>query len=106
MTDHARERDPRLVQERGPSGFAVRRRLCAAVSDEAPRCKDAAWHAVRTTLTATKGPIRIIGNVKGRRNWAYHLARQAEAGAPDMYYYARITAFSMRWRPASSTQPN
>jgi hypothetical protein len=63
----------------------------AAVIDEAPRCKEAAWHAVRTTLTATKGPIRIIGNVKGRRNWAYALARLAEAGEPDMHY-ARLTA--------------
>jgi hypothetical protein len=63
----------------------------AAVIDEAPRCKEETWHAVRTTLTATKGPIRIIGNVKGRRNWAYHLARQAEAGEPGMHY-AKITA--------------
>ncbi len=63
----------------------------AAVIDEATRCKEEAWHAVRTTLTATRGPIRIIGNVKGRRNWAYHLARRAESGEPDMHY-ARITA--------------
>jgi hypothetical protein len=63
----------------------------AAVIDEAPRCKEAAWHAVRTTLTATNGPIRIIGNVKGRRNWAYRMARQAEAGEPDMHF-ARLTA--------------
>jgi hypothetical protein len=58
----------------------------AAVIDEATRVKEEAWHAVRSTLTATEGPIRIIGNVKGRRNWAYHLARRAEAGAPNMAY--------------------
>lgn len=63
----------------------------AAVIDEASRCKEDAWHAVRSTLTATNGPIRIIGNVKGRRNWAYLLARKAEAGAPGMRY-AKITA--------------
>ena len=63
----------------------------AAVIDEAARCKEAAWHAVRSTLTATGGPIRIIGNVKGRRNWAYRLARQAEAGAPHMAFH-RLTA--------------
>ena len=63
----------------------------AAVIDEATRCKEDAWHAIRTTLTATRGPIRIIGNVKGRRNWAYLLARRAEAGEPDMSY-AKITA--------------
>ena len=54
-------------------------------------CKEAAWHAVRSTLTATRGPVRIIGNVKGRRNWAYALARRAEAGAPHMRY-SKITA--------------
>lgn len=63
----------------------------AAVIDEATRCKEEAWHAVRSTLTATRGPVRIIGNVKGRKNWAYNLARRAEAGDPDMHY-ARITA--------------
>lgn len=63
----------------------------AAVIDEASRCRETAWHAVRTTLTATQGPIRIIGNVKGRKNWAHHLARKAEAGEPNMHY-ARITA--------------
>ena len=62
----------------------------AAVIDEASRCKSEAWHAIRSTLTATRGPIRIIGNVKGRRNWAYELARKAEAGAPDMAYHKLI----------------
>lgn len=64
----------------------------AAVIDEATRCKEDAWHAVRSTLTATRGPIRIIGNVKGRKNWAYQLARRAEKGEPGMYY-ARLTAY-------------
>lgn len=64
----------------------------AAVIDEATRCSEDAWHALRTTLTATRGPVRIIGNVKGRRNWAYLLARRAESGAADMHY-ARITAY-------------
>ena len=63
----------------------------AAVIDEASRCKEEAWHAVRSTLTATRGPVRIIGNVKGRRNWAYRLARKAESGASGMAY-SRITA--------------
>lgn len=59
----------------------------AAVIDEATRCKEEAWHAVRSTLTATNGPIRIIGNVKGKKNWAYKLARLAAGGAKDMAYY-------------------
>ncbi|MCZ6812415.1 MAG: hypothetical protein O7D97_10490, partial [Planctomycetota bacterium] len=63
----------------------------AVVIDEATRCKEAAWHAVRSTITATHGLARIIGNVRGRRNWVYRLARQAEAGAPDMAHF-RLTA--------------
>lgn len=66
----------------------------AAVLDEASRMREEAWHAVRTTVTATRGPVRIIGNVRGRRNWAYQLARRAEAGEPD-WSYAHLT-----WRDA------
>jgi len=57
-----------------------------AVIDEATRCREESWHALRSTLTATRGPVWIIGNVKGRKNWAYRLARKAEAGEPDMLY--------------------
>lgn len=64
----------------------------AAVIDEASRCKDEAWHAVRSTLTQTRGPVRIIGNVKGRKNWAYRLARRAESGEPGMRF-TRLTAW-------------
>ena len=35
--------------------------------------------------------VRIIGNVKGRKNWAYQMARRAEAGEKDSAYH-RITA--------------
>lgn len=63
----------------------------SAVIDEASRCKDEAWHAVRSTLTQTRGPLRIIGNVKGRKNWAYQLARKAQSGEHGMHY-AKITA--------------
>lgn len=64
----------------------------AAVVDEASRCKEEAWIALRSTLTATRGNVRIIGNVKGRNNWHYKLARKAEAGAPG-YSYAKLTAY-------------
>lgn len=64
----------------------------AAVIDEATRCKEDAWYALRSTLTATRGPVRIIGNVKGRKNWAYQLARQAEQGTSNMAYY-KLTAW-------------
>lgn len=64
----------------------------AAVLDEATRMREEAWHAVRTTLSKTEGPVRIVGNVRGRRNWVYRLARQAEAGAEGWACH-RITAY-------------
>lgn len=63
----------------------------AAVIDEASRMKAEAWHAVRTTLSATGGPARIIGNVKGRKNWFYKGCRRAEAGMPGHSYH-KITS--------------
>ncbi len=68
----------------------------AAVIDEASRCREEAWHAIRSTLTATRGPIRIIGNVKGRHNWAYKIARQVERemkSGNGNVHFARITAY-------------
>lgn len=64
----------------------------AAVVDEASRVKEDAWYAIRTTLTATRGPVRIIGNVKGKRNWFWRMARRAEMGEPDMAYHRIIAA--------------
>ncbi|MDP6180689.1 MAG: phage terminase large subunit, partial [Desulfatiglandales bacterium] len=63
----------------------------AAVIDEASRVKEESWYAIRSTLTATRGPIRIIGNVKGRKNWFFKMARRAEAGEPNMEYH-KMTA--------------
>ena len=62
----------------------------SAVIDEASRLRADSWHAVRSTLSATRGPARIIGNVRGRLNWAYDMARRAERGAIGMHY-AKIT---------------
>lgn len=59
----------------------------AAVIDEASRLKEQAWYSVRSTLTATRGDVRIIGNVKGRKSWMYNLARRAEAGERGMSYH-------------------
>jgi phage FluMu gp28-like protein len=50
----------------------------AAVIDEASRFKEEAYIAIRSTLTYTKGPIRIIGNVRGSKNWFYRMARKAQ----------------------------
>ena len=65
--------------------------VTALVIDEASRCKEETWAACRSTLTATRGHARIIGNVKGKKNWAYKMARMAEAGEKDMAYH-RLTA--------------
>lgn len=67
----------------------------AAVGDEITRWKEAAWFALRSTITQTEAPIRLIGNVKGRGNFAYKLARMAESRMLDgdpRYHYAKITA--------------
>ena len=64
----------------------------AAVIDEASRMREESWYAIRSTLTATRGPIRIIGNLRGRKNWAYRLARKAQSGAPNMIY-TKMTAY-------------
>jgi phage FluMu gp28-like protein len=64
----------------------------AAVIDEASRVRAEAWHAVRSTLTATRGPVRCIGNVKGKKNWFYTMSRQAESGAPNLSFH-KLTAF-------------
>ncbi len=58
----------------------------AAIINEASRFRPESWYAVRTTLSATGGPIRIMGNLKGKKNWFYKLARKAESGDQDTHY--------------------
>lgn len=65
--------------------------VASVVIDEASRTREDSYNALRSVVTATGGPMRIIGNVKGRKNWAWRVARRAEAGAHDMHF-ARITA--------------
>lgn len=64
----------------------------ACVIDEASRVKEDSFYALRSTLTATRGPLRCIGNVKGRKNWFYKLCRMAQGGAENMSY-EKITAY-------------
>ncbi|MGL6349734.1 MAG: terminase large subunit domain-containing protein [Aeromonas sp.] len=63
----------------------------AAVLDEASRMRVDSFYAIRSTLTATQGPMRIIGNVKGRKNWFYLGSRKAEGGEKNHSYH-KITA--------------
>lgn len=64
----------------------------AAVFDEFTRARAEAWTALRSTLTATKGKCKFIGNVKGRNNWGYKLAQRAKNGEPG-YQFHKITAY-------------
>jgi hypothetical protein len=61
------------------------------VIDEASRCRDEAIHACWSTMTVTRGPIRMIGNVRGRHNLHYQWSRKGESGEPGFAYH-RITA--------------
>jgi len=62
-----------------------------AVMDEFTRQREEAWTALRSTLTATGGRCRLIGNVKGRKNWGWRLARKAENPENGMRY-SKLTA--------------
>lgn len=65
----------------------------ACVIDEASRLKEEAWFAVRSTLTATRGPVRMIGNVRGKNNWHYRLGEIAKQSTDPFYMqYHCITA--------------
>lgn len=66
-----------------------------AIMDEASRSRPEAWYAVRSTLTATRGPAVLIGNVKGRKNWFYEFCRRVEDGLEPNGSFSRIT-----WRDA------
>jgi hypothetical protein len=64
----------------------------AAVVDEASRMREESWFALRTTLTATKGKCKLIGNVKGKKNWFYKLGERARLGESE-YKFFKITAY-------------
>lgn len=64
----------------------------AVVFDEFTRAKEAAWVAIRSTLTATHGVCKFIGNSKGRKNWGHKLWLKAKAGEPG-YEAFKVTAY-------------
>ena len=63
----------------------------SAVFDEFTRAKQESWWALRSTLTATKAPCKLIGNFKGTSNWGHQLSLKAQTD-PE-YEYFRITAW-------------
>lgn len=64
----------------------------AAVIDEGSRMKEAAWLAIRSTVVATGGKVKMIGNVRGIDNWYYELARKAENHELDNWAHFKVTA--------------
>ena len=63
----------------------------ACVLDEAPRMRATVWAAIRSTLTSTKGPCKLIGNFGGISNWVHKLKDKAEVD--PMYAYFRVTCW-------------
>jgi phage FluMu gp28-like protein len=64
----------------------------ASVFDEFTRAREEAWIALRSTLTATKGKCKFIGNVRGKNNWGYRLGVKARGGEPG-YRHFKLTAW-------------
>jgi len=74
------------------------------VFDEAPRAKYEAFVALRSTLTSTGGPMKLIGNFGGISNWVHQLKEKAMFQTIDgqdilnkegdkEYSYFRVTAW-------------
>ena len=61
----------------GPDSWGV-------VIDEGTRVREECFHAARSMVTKTGAPIKIIGNMKGRKNWMYTLYQRGLMGAPDI----------------------
>lgn len=64
----------------------------SCVFDEAPRAKVEAWYALRSTLTATNAPMKLIGNFGGTANWMHQLKEKATTD-PENYAYFKVTAW-------------
>ena len=63
----------------------------SCVFDEAPRAKVEAFYALRSTITATGGKMKLIGNFGGTANWMHQL--KLKASEDKEYSYHKITAW-------------
>jgi hypothetical protein len=61
------------------------------VFDEAPRAREEAWFALRSTLTSTNAPCKLIGNFGGISNWVHKLKEKARNDKE--YEYFRVTCW-------------
>lgn len=63
----------------------------ACVFDEAPRAREEAWFALRSTLTSTNAPCKLIGNFGGISNWVHKLKEKSKTDKE--YEYFRVTCW-------------
>jgi hypothetical protein len=63
----------------------------ACVFDEAPRAREEAWFALRSTLTSTNAPCKLIGNFGGISNWVHRLKEKAKTD--NQYEYFKVTCW-------------
>lgn len=63
----------------------------SAVFDEFTRATPESWYALRSTLTHTQAPCKLIGNYKGNSNWGHQLA--LKSSTDSNYAYFKITAW-------------
>jgi Phage terminase large subunit/Terminase RNaseH-like domain len=66
--------------------------VSGAVIDEASRLSEAIFFAVRSTLTMSRGRMKIIGNPRGTRNWFYKLCQRAKSDRGDYSYHHLFSA--------------
>lgn len=63
----------------------------AAVFDEAPRARPESWYALRSTLSSTEAPCKLIGNFGGISNWVHKL--KVKAIDDPEYSYFKVTCW-------------
>jgi len=62
-----------------------------------------AWYAINSTLTHTGGRAKIIGNVKGRKNWFFTEAVKAKSGQKG-YAYHKLTSLDNPYNDAKTIE--
>ena len=63
----------------------------ACVFDEAPRARPESWYALRSTLSSTEAPCKLIGNFGGISNWVHKLKEKSKNDSE--YEYFKVTCW-------------
>lgn len=66
--------------------------ISGVVIDEASRLSERVFIAVRSTLTMSRGRVKIIGNPRGTRNWFYRLCQRAKSEGGQFSYHHLCSA--------------